>query len=316
MPVTIITGGSGLIGKRLTNYLLELGHKIIIFSRNDKGLNNMDGVTYEKWDPENGLINTDAIAIADYIIHLAGAGVMDHKWTDEYKKQIVDSRTKSSELLFNSLKNTPNHIKAFISASAIGWYGEDKKNLSHSYGFIETDPPAKNFLGETCLLWEESVDGIFSMNIRLVKLRFGIVLSNDGGAFPEFKKSLQFGLASILGNGKQVVSWIHIDDICRMIGFCIDQEEVEGVYNAVAPEPSRNKELILETAKKMKDNFFIPVHVPKVVIEMMMGKRSFEILKSTTVNSKKIRSAGFTFLYPTLKLALEELCSNEVKDRH
>ena len=313
MPVTIITGGSGLIGRRLTKHLTDEGHKVIIFSRNDKESNNSN-ITYKKWDPEKGLIDLASIGEADYIINLAGAGVMDKPWTDDYKKQILNSRVESGSLLVKGLKEQANHVKCFISASAIGWYGEDKKNLQHSYGFIETDPAAKNFLGETCLLWEESVDEISNLNTRLVKLRFGIVLSNEGGAFPEFKKSLQFGVASILGNGKQVVSWIHIDDICRMILFSINNESIEGVYNAVAPEPVRNKELILDTAKKLKNNFFVPVHVPRFVINTMLGKRSFEILKSTKVSCKKIKSAGFTFLYPTIELALDELC-NESKDR-
>lgn len=307
MPTTIITGGTGTIGKSLINYLLELGHTLIIFTRNRENKSDHKNISYKTWEPIEGIIDHESIANADYIINLAGAGVMDKAWTPNYKKLILESRTKSGLLLSETIAKVPNKIKAVISASAIGWYGEDKVNLLHSYGFIESDPPAKNFLGETCLLWEESIDGVSKNNIRLVKLRFGIVLSKEGGAYPEFTKSIKFGVASILGNGKQVVSWIHVDDLCRMIVYCLEHTEIEGVYNAVAPEPVRNKELVIQIAKTIKGKFFVPVHIAKSILQLMMGKRSIEILKSTKVSCKKIRSAGFTFLYPNIKLAVEQL---------
>ncbi len=310
MPTTIITGGTGTIGKSLTNYLLDLGHSLIIFTRNPENKPEHKNITYKEWDPFKGIIDHESVSVADYVINLAGAGVMDKAWTENYKKFILESRTKSGFLLSETIAKVPNKIKAFISASAIGWYGEDKVNLLHSYGFIESDPPAKNFLGETCLLWEESVDDITKSNIRLVKLRFGIVLSKDGGAYPEFTKSIKFGVASILGNGKQIVSWIHVDDLCRMIGYCLEHKEIEGVYNAVAPEPVRNKELVIQIASTIKGKFFVPVHIARSILELIMGKRSIEILKSTKVSCKKIKSAGFTFLYPNIKLAVEQLEKN------
>lgn len=310
MPITIITGGTGLIGKSLTKYLVEKGHDIIIFSRNVDHVENAH-VTFKKWDPATGEINLEAISTADYIVNLAGIGIMNKQWSSNYKKQIVESRIKGGELLTDSLKNIKNHVKVFISASAIGWYGQDKADLSQPTSFTESDPPSKDFLGKTCFLWEESVEEISRMDIRLIKLRFGIVLSNEGGAFPEFKKSLKYGIASILSNGKQIISWIHINDICRMISFIIQHDNLSGVYNAVAPEPVRNKEMVIETAKILRKNFFIPIHVPKQIINLFFGQRSVEILKSTKVSSKKIRSAGFTFLYPSLKLALDQLCNEK-----
>ena len=309
MPITIITGGSGLIGRSLTNYLISLGHDIIIFTRKSLNSDRLQ-VTYKLWDPEKGTLDIESIQKADYIINLAGAGVMDKPWTPEYKKLILNSRVASGKVLSQALDKTTHGVKAFIAASAIGWYGEDKTDLKHTYGFIESDPPAKGFLGETCLLWEESVNSIEKTNTRLVKLRFGIVLSNEGGAFPEFKNSLKFGVASILGNGKQIISWIHIDDLCRMIVFAMQDDTVTGIYNAVSPEPVRNKEMIIHTAKTLRHRFYVPVHVPKMAIQLMLGERSTEILKSATVNCKKIKTAGFTFLYPSLKLALDELCKN------
>ena len=208
-----------------------------------------------------------------------------------------------------TLQNNSNKVKAVISASAIGWYGADVTSDSKHQGFLETDKVATGFLGETCKLWEESVDPVQQLGIRLVKLRTGIVLSNDGGALAEFKKPIKMGIAGILGNGKQIVSWIHIDDLCRMYIAAIENDLMSGSYNAVAPEPVSNKMLTLELAKRIKGKFFIPVHVPAFVLQLMLGESSVEVLKSSTVSSEKIRQTGFKFLYPDIKCALQQLCN-------
>ena len=306
----LISGGTGLIGKSLTAHLIKKGYEIIILTRK-LGLPVQPGVSYANWDLEKQEIDAKAIQKADYIIHLAGAGVMDKKWTEEYKKEIVESRTTSSALLYKGLRENNNTVRAVISSSAIGWYGKDPENFQKKEGFSETDPSDKGFLGETCKLWEDSIEPLKKLHIRLVKFRTGIVLSNEGGAFPEFKKSLRFGIAAILGSGKQVISWIHIDDLCRMFVYALERVSTQGAYNAVAPFPVSNKKLILNTAKLLRGSFFIPVHIPEMVLNFMMGKRSIEVLKSTTVDSSKIRETGFTFLYPTIDLALKNLCEVE-----
>jgi uncharacterized protein (TIGR01777 family) len=309
MAVVLISGGTGLIGKKLTSHLVERNYEVIILSRNRKNFSSNSKISYSFWDIQNQLIDADVIRKAEYIIHLAGAGVMDTKWTKEYKQQIIDSRTKSSALLIKTLKENEHTVKSFVSASAIGWYGADAVPLIHKDGFIETDPPYKSFLGETCVLWESSLDPLVQMKIRLVKLRSGIVLSNEGGAFKEFKMPLNFGFAAILGDGKQIISWIHIDDICRMYIKAMESKELNGVYNAVAPLPVSNKKLILKIAEKIRNRFFIPVHIPIFFLKLVKGKRSVEILKSATVCDKKIKSMGFTFLYPTIESALEDLAN-------
>lgn len=307
MPVVLISGGTGLIGSKLTSYLIERNYEVIILSRNKNKLSANPKITYSFWDIKKQIIDADVVKKADHIIHLAGAGVMDKKWTEAYKKEIIDSRTKSSALLIKALKENTHHVQSFVAASAIGWYGADAYPLLHKDGFTETDPADKNFLGETCLLWETSVDPVTEMGIRLVKLRTGIVLSNDGGAFKEFIMPLRFGVAGILGNGKQMISWIHIEDMCRLYIEAIENKEVNGVYNAVAPSPVSKKKLIIETAEKLRNKFYIPVHVPTFILKLFMGKRSVEILKSATVSNKKIKSTGFIFLYPTIEGALDEL---------
>lgn len=263
------------------------------------------------WDIHKGRIDTEALSKADHIIHLAGAGVMDKEWTESYKKEIVESRTKSSELLIKALKENKHKVQTFVSASAIGWYGSDEENSPPAGGFIEANPAANNFLGETCLLWEKSLDPLEEMNIRVVKLRTGIVLSNQGGAFKEFRRPIYLGIAAVLGSGRQVISWIHIDDLCRMYIYSIRNSNMQGSFNAVAPEPVSNKEMVLNIAKRLRHHFFIPVNVPKLFIQLLFGQRAFEIMKSTTVSCKKIKAEGFTFLYPSLKIALDELCSKQ-----
>lgn len=307
MPVVLISGGTGLIGSALTNHLIERDYEVVILSRQKNKASSNPKITYSFWNVEQQIIDPQIVQKADHIIHLAGAGVMDKKWTSDYKKTILESRTKSAELIINCLKENSQNLKTFVSASAIGWYGEDSKPLERKEGFIETDLPEQDFLGETCLLWEAGVEPVSGLGIRLVKLRTGIVLSNKGGAFKEYKGPLNFGVAPILGNGKQVVSWIHIDDLCRMYREAIENNYLHGSFNAVAPEPVSQKTLILTLGQKMRNKFFIPIYVPAFILKLVFGKRSIEILKSATVSDKKIKAMGFTFLYPTIESAIDEL---------
>lgn len=303
MRTILITGGTGLVGRELTKALLQKNYKVIILTRKMKDSSDAN-VSYALWDAGKKQIDKAALKQADAIIHLAGAGVVDKKWTAAYKKEILDSRTKSSALIIDTLRETAHKVKVLVSASATGYYGEDK--IKEHY-FTEEEKADDAFLGEVCRLWEESVDPAKALGIRVAKLRTGIVLSNEGGAYKEFKAPLKAGIASILGSGKQVVSWIHIDDLCRQYIFALENDNVEGAYNAVAPRPVTNKELIITIANEVKGKFYLPVHVPGFVLKIMMGGRSIEILKSVTVSADKIKKAGFTFLYPALESAVKAI---------
>ena len=310
MATVVISGGTGLIGKALTTMLTGQGYSVIILTRKPRQAGN--NVRYAVWDIKKGTMDESVIEQADYIVHLAGAGVVDKKWTEKRKQEIIDSRVKSGELLVRKLKTLPNKVKAFVSASAIGWYGEDPV-VPNPRPFTEDMPPDKGFLGKACWLWENSVEELNESLIRLVKLRTGIVLSEEGGALAEFKKPVRFGIAAILGSGKQMISWIHIDDLCRQYLYAIENTSVSGVYNAVAPVPVSNKNLTLQLARRMKGNFFLPVKVPVFVLKLMMGDRSVEVLKSTTVSSEKMHRQGFTFLYPGIEAALNSPPAKEGK---
>jgi uncharacterized protein (TIGR01777 family) len=307
----LITGGTGLVGRSLTKALINKGYKVIILTRDTVGKKQTDNLVYAKWDVQKQQMDTDALQQADYIVHLAGAGVVEKKWTDAYKKEIQQSRTESSRLLIDALQQNTNKVKAVISASAIGWYGADKEPVEI---FTESDAADDGFLGQTCKLWEAGIEPVTALGKRLVKLRIGIVLSNDGGALAEFKKPLRFGIAAVLGNGKQMVSWIHMDDLCSLFIAAVENEQLSGSYNAVAPNPVSNRLLTITLAKTLNNRSFIAMQVPVFVLKVMMGERSIEVLKSTTVSCKKILGTGFEFTYKTIDAALKNLAAT--KDRH
>lgn len=248
----------------------------------------------------------DAVSKADYIIHLAGAGVADKRWSKERKQEIIDSRVKSGELICKTLQQNPNNLKALVSASAIGWYGPDPK-IPNPNPFTEYLPHSNDYLGTTCYQWEQSVQPIKEMGKRFVILRTGIVLSNDGGALKEFKKPLKLGVASMMGNGKQIVSWIHIDDLVNLYITAMENENYSGVYNAVAPSPVNNETLVTELANQTKGKFYTKLPVPAFALKLALGEMSVEVLKSATVSSQKVLDKYFHFKFPTIAAAMADL---------
>lgn len=303
MAIVMITGGTGLIGSALTKSLVEKGHQVIILTRNSSNKKKTGNLSYSQWDPGKGTYNAHDFASADAIIHLAGANVAEKRWTEERKREIINSRVQGGELIIKALREVPNKISAILSASAIGYYGPDQIPASP---FVEEMPPYHDFLGQTVSQWEASLNPVIQMGKRLVIFRTGIVLSRQGGAYKEFEKPLHFGIASILGSGKQVISWIHIDDMVRLYIAALEDEGWKGTYNAVAPVPVTNKELVLSMARQ-KNKIFVPLPVPSIVLKTLLGEMSIEVLKSTTVSSAKVEQRGFIFLYPTIDKAVAAL---------
>jgi uncharacterized protein (TIGR01777 family) len=315
MPSVLITGGTGLVGTAVKILLEQKGYEVVLLSRSKKLIKSQ-----AHWNINAGTIDSTAIAAADYIIHLTGAGVADKRWSASRKQEILDSRTKSSALLVKALQETPNKVKAVVSASAIGWYGPDQNN-NHSdnahnngvaaHGFVETDPSYPDFLGTTCAAWEASIAPVTAntngLQKRLVCLRTGIVLSKNGGALKEFLKPLAVRMAAVLGNGKQMISWIDSRDLAKMFVYAIENENISGSYNAVAPVPVSNKTLTQTLAKVLYGKFYVTTYVPSFVLKIMLGEMSIEVLKSTTVSAKKITDAGFVFDYPEISKSLSTL---------
>ena len=306
METVLITGGTGMVGKHLTELLVVKGYNVLIVSRKKVMARRHASISYALWDVDAQTIDVEAFQKADYIINLAGAGVADKRWSVERKKEIVESRTKAGATIVKALETIPNKVKCVVNASAIGWYGADTKE-SLQKGFTEDAVADTEFLGDTCKQWEESIEPVTKLGIRLVKLRIGIVLSNNGGALVEFLKPLKWGLALILGNGKQIISWIHVEDLCRLFAYAIENKAMAGAYNAVSSVPITSKELTLTLAKIVKGKSYISAHVPSFVLKIILGEMSIEVLKSATVNNHRVKALGFQFNFPTIETALKDL---------
>ncbi|SFD14192.1 hypothetical protein SAMN05518672_101687 [Chitinophaga sp. CF118] len=302
MDTVLITGGTGLVGQALSKLLADVGYRVIILSRHNGTTSDNELISYAQWDVSRRTIDIDALQQADYIVHLAGANVADKRWTASRKKEILNSRTHSAALLYDSLEKHPNKVKKVISASATGYYGEDQ-----GHAFIETDAPATDFLGTTCVAWEESILKMKQLGKKIVILRTGIVLSREGGALKEFYKPLKFGFATILGNGEQYISWIHLHDLVRLYLSAIVNHDLEGIYNAVAPNPVQHKKLVMTMAQVAKGKSFLPVYVPSFALKLALGEMSIEVLKSCQASSSKIQGTGFVFSYPEIKGAMEKI---------
>jgi len=304
MQTVLITGGTGMVGQGLTNFFIENGYEVIVLSRTEKRSSRLH-LTYAKWDIEQQFIDPVAFKKADIIVHLAGESVATKRWTKKRKEEILQSRVQSGALIVKTLNENEHKVKTVISASAIGWYGPDNEH-SIQHGFKESDACDDSYLGNTCKLWEESMHPIQSMGIRLVTFRIGIVFNKRGGALYEFIKPAKFGVATILGSGTQIVSWIHQQDLCKMIGYAITNENINGIFNAVSPEPIPNKVLVKSIASKM-NKVYLTIRVPEFALKIMLGEMSIEVLKSAKVSSEKIQQVGFEFEYPTLETALNQL---------
>lgn len=303
----LITGGTGLVGSFLAQELSASGYQVIILtrSRSKSPSATASRISYSRWNPAERFIDPLAIGQADYIVNLAGAGVADKRWTPSRKEEIIRSRVESAETVIQALKQTANKVKTVVNASAIGWYGPDPQ-IPNPAPFKETDPADKAFLGETVRRWEESISPVAQLSKRLVIFRIGIVLSDKGGALAEFLKPMRFGIAPVMGNGRQMVSWIHINDLCSLIRYALENEHINGVYNAVSPNPVSNRELI-DTLARVKPGLQVKMPVPAFLLKIMLGEMSIEVLKSATVSSRKISEAGFSFRYPGLENAITSI---------
>ena len=295
MEKVLITGGSGLIGRRLSFLLKCRGYEVRILSRSNNPKNNYKTFV---WNVSEQYINDSAFEGLKHIIHLAGAGIADKRWSEKRKKEIIASRVASTNLLYNSVKRLKTPLNSFISASATGYYGA----ITSETIFEEKDKPAKDFLGKVCSLWEDSIFQFNEIKIRTVALRTGIVLSKDGGAL----KKMKTPIITSLGNGKQYMPWIHIDDLCELYIKAIEDEQFKGAFNAVSPEHISN----LSFSKKISKIFnypFLALGAPSFILQIVFGEMSTIILNGSRISANKIKQAGFKFKFENLEKALKNL---------
>ena len=294
----LLTGGSGLLGTHLTKALLAKGYTVSHLSR--KAGNNPQVKTFV-WDINKGIIDEHCIDGIDTIVHLAGSGIAEKHWTDARKKDLVDSRVKSIELVYDLLKRKQHQVTSVISASGIGYYSDRGDELMY-----ETSAPARDFISQCCVLWEAAVDEGQKFGVRILKFRTGVVLDKDGGALPTLAKPIKLYIGSPIGSGKQWVPWIHWQDVVDMYLSGIENKNLSGVYNMVAPNPVTNKQLTQAVAKQLHKPLWAP-NVPGFVLKLLLGEMSSIVLGSTKVSAQKIEDAGFKFKFTNLEAALSAI---------
>ncbi|MFV0219826.1 TIGR01777 family oxidoreductase [Empedobacter falsenii] len=290
----LLTGGSGLIGSELTKILIENGHQVRILTR-EKEIEH----PFYHWDKDT--IDEKVFENLDGIIHLAGS-LIAKRWTNSYKKEIFLSRIDTSNLLFEYVKKLEIPLKFFISASGTAYYGQITSNKI----FKESDEPNIDFLGKVCIAWENAAYQFEKIGTRVVCLRTSLVLSKNSEGFKLLKKPIQLGIGANLGNGKQWMPWIHITDLIQIYAQAVDNDKIQGSYNASSPQYINHLEFNHTLARKMNKPFFIP-NIPAFVMKLALGEMSSLVLNGSRIDATKIQETGFEFQYPTLEKALEEL---------
>ena len=291
----LITGGSGLIGKYLTTSLLKEGYKVTHLLRKE---NQSGKVRVFLWDAEKKMIDRDAFEGVDFIIHLAGANIGEKRWSRKRKEEIIKSRVDSARFLHKTVIDNRIHLKAFISASATGIYGSETSGKI----FNENDPAGSDFLGSVCKQWEEAADLFSNSGIRTVKIRSGVVLEKSDSALSKLMTPGKFGFLIQTGSGLQYMPWIHINDLCNIYLKALEDSEMAGAYNAVAPQQVTHVEFMHVLAKVMRLPVLPPV--PGFLIRIALGEMSDVILKGNRISSEKIMNRGYSFLFRTLEDAL------------
>ncbi len=296
----LITGATGLIGTELSRLCREKGIKVNYLTTSKSKIEKKEDYQGFFWDPNSQEIEAGCLEGVHTIVHLAGASIAE-PWSDSYKRKIINSRTETARLLFNTLEKTSNQVENFISASAIGVYPSSLEKLY----FEDEKQVADNFVGEVVRKWEAAADQFEELGIDVAKIRVGLVLAENGGMLEKIKKLIALNMGAAVGSGKQWQSWIHIKDLAGIFLFAIENE-LTGIYNAVAPNPVTNKEMTRELAKEMGKSIWLP-NVPKFALKTLLGEMSQIVLSSQLVSSKKIEEVGYNFEYTNLSRALGDL---------
>jgi uncharacterized protein (TIGR01777 family) len=297
MSKVLIAGGSGSIGRRLTDELVSVGHEVFWLSRTPDKFTHLKAFY---WDPSSYEINSDALDV-DVIINLAGAGIADKPWTKNRKRLIINSRVQSASTLFEALKNGDRKPELYIGASAIGYYGDrpDEKNLT------ERSESGLDFVSECCVKWEEATQKMAELGIPISILRIGIVLDKECGAFTKMALPLKFLSAPYFGNGEQYYSWIHVDDMVGIIRYVMESR-LEGTFNAVSPNPCTNRDL-MKSLSEAKNRASLTFGIPKSLLKLTMGEMHAILTNSSHISSQKLQGAGYVFSFKDIDSAMSEL---------
>jgi len=295
----LISGGSGFIGKHLTNLLIANDYSVSILSRSDR--QNTKDISYYKWDVTTHFMEDEAVIKADYILHLAGENIAEKPWTAKRKKEILQSREQSLQLIYDVLKKNSKKLDAFVSASGVGIYGA----INGAEICTENTLPENDFLGTTCQKWEAAADTISYFQIRVVKIRTGLVLGKEDGFLKKLTPIFKLRLGAALGSGKQYMPWIHIDDLCAIYLESIKNSDMTGAYNAAIFDNTTNTIFSKTLAKVYGYSIWLP-NVPAFLLKIVLGEMAKIILTGRRVSSDKIKKLGFQFKFENLENALRE----------
>jgi len=297
MAIILITGGTGLIGKSLSDRLVSEGHEVRILSRNPI---NSPVIKSFFWDVKSNKIDESAFDNVDHIVHLAGAGIADKRWTKSRKIEIINSRVQSMMLIKSVIQKKQIMLKSFVGASAIGIYGM----ISSDKIFSETNQGNDDFLTNSCVQWEKAYEGIECMTEKKCVIRIGIVLSNQGGVLTKLLPIFKLGLGSATGKGTQYMPWIHLEDLVSIFHQALFNPKLTGTFNAVASEHVTNKDFSQKLAKSLSKPFFMP-NVPEFILYLAFGEMANIMLKGSRISNQKLINSDFIFKYPTLSEALK-----------
>jgi len=299
----LITGSTGLVGKNLINKAFDKGFSVNFLTTQKKEIDSIKGCKGFYWNPYRGEIDLKSFEGVSHLINLAGESI-SKPWTSKHKRKIIKSRVLSSQILHNSLIDLNHRLDGIVSASAIGYYPSCLDKL-----YNESDTfNSESFLQEVVEKWENSIDELETHSKYLSKLRIGLVLSDKGGFLSKLLLPIKIGLGSAFGSGNQWQSWIHIDDLSNLILYSIENN-FNGVYNAVAPNPITQNELIKSLGKRLNRSIVLP-NIPKFILKTTIGNRSKLILDSQKISSDKILKAGFRFNYKKFDQAIRSLKLN------
>jgi len=296
----LITGGTGFIGQQLCRQLLDAGHELILLVRNPQKTASM----FE--DRVRSILSFDELPVSikiDYIINLAGEPILGWPWTAKRKQKLLNSRILTTEKLVDWVAKATNKPKLLINASAIGYYGI--QSLSDTSTFTEDSPASQNdFASQLCFAWEHAAQKITKSGTGLTILRFGVVLGNTGGALPRLLLPIQLFMGGRIGSGLQIFSWVHIEDLLRIMNWVIVNNKI-GVYNAVAPNPLPQAELVSIATNVLHRPNWLPM--PAWIMKLLLGEQSTLLVDGQRVMSTKLQADGFKFYYPNMQMALENL---------
>jgi len=300
----IITGGTGLIGKKLVKELTTHGHKAVVLSRSPEGRQVPEQTSLVKWNAETPEGWEEWVEKSDGIVNLAGeniagAGLIPDRWTENKKKRILNSRLKAGEALNQAVVAAGNKPGVLVQASAIGYYGTGESEVS------ESSPPGEDSLAEIAQKWEKVTEPVEKMGLRRVVIRTGVVLSTEGGVLPRLQLPYKFFLGGPLGTGRQWYSWIHIADEAKAIRFLLENESAEGPFNLTAPNPARNRVFGKEIGRVLNRPSYL--RIPGFLFRILLGEAAKLVLEGQRVKPARLEQMGFEFDHPDLDEALSHL---------